>query len=172
MTTQAQINANRLNAQKAGVKTDAGKEIVRYNAIRHGVLQKTLIASEKDDAQAMLSLLLVEQEPHGVIENLLLESMVISYMRMQRAMQAEKAFLTQEFMPMIRYDSHTTDETDSIQVGNSEYGTLDKTYMRYITACERQFYRALHELQRVQALRKGIKPLSIAIDVFKDLENQ
>lgn len=170
MVTQAQLEANKQNAQKAGVKTDAGKDIVKYNAVRHGVLQKTLIATEKDEAQAMLSLLLMEYEPHGVIEDLLLETMVLSYMRMIRAVQAEKAYLTQgSFMPMIRYASDTTDK---IQVGNSEYGTLDKIYMRYITACERQFYRALHELQRVQSLRKGLKPSSIAVDVFRDLADQ
>ncbi len=113
-----------------------------------------MISTEKDEAQTILSLLLAEYEPHGVTEDLLLEPMVIAYMRMQRAIQAEKAFLTQGFMmPMIRY---TSEETDSIQVGNSEYETLDKTYVRYITACERQFYRALHELQRVQSLRKGL----------------
>lgn len=172
MVTQAQLEANKQNAQKAGVKTDAGKDITKYNAVRHGVLQKTLIATEKDEAQTMLSLLLMEYEPHGVVEDLLLETMVLSYMRMQRAIQAEKAFLTQEFMPMIRYDSDTTDITDTIHVGNSEYAMLDKTYMRYITACERQFYRALHEIQRVQSLRKGLKPSSIAVDVFRDLGDQ
>lgn len=72
-------------------------------------------------------------------------------------------------MPMIRYSS---EESDTIQVGNSEYGTLDKIYMRYITTCERQFYRALHELQRVQSLRKGLKPTSIAVDVLKDFGDQ
>ncbi len=174
MTTQAQILANRINAQSAGVKTDAGKDISKYNTIRHGVLQKTLIATEKDEAQTMLSLLLAEYEPHGVTEDLLIESMVLAYMRMQRAIQAEKAFLTQGMiMPVIRYASEETDKTDSvIQVGNSEYSILDKTYMRYITACERQFYRALHELQRVQSLRKGSKPTSIAVDVFRDLADQ
>jgi hypothetical protein len=173
METQAQITANKINFQNAGVKTDSDKEISKYNAIRHGVLQKTLIATEKDEVQTMLSLLLVEYEPHGVTDDLLLEAMVLAYIRMQRAIQTEKAFLTQGiFMPMIRYRSEETDKTDSIQVGNSEYEMLDKTYMRYITDGERQFYRALHEFQRVQSLRKGVKPSSIAVDLFKDIADQ
>ena len=172
MTTQAQINANKQNSQKAGVKTDTGKDISKYNAMRHGVLQRTLISTEIDEAQQMLSLLQVEYEPHGLTESLLIESIIVTYIRMQRAIQAEKAYLTQGFMPMIRYKEEETDETSSIQVSNSEYGILDKIYMRYITACERQFYRALHELQRVQALRKGLKPTSIAVDVLKDFGDQ
>jgi hypothetical protein len=172
MATQSQLNANRSNAQKAGIKTDIGKEISKYNAVRHGVLQRTLISTEKDEAQEILSLLQVEYEPLGITETLLLESIVVTYIRMQRAIQAEKAYLTQGFMPMIRYKDDKTDETDSIQVSNSEYGILDKIYMRYITACERQFYRALHELQRVQAIRKGLKPTSIAVDVLKDFGDQ
>jgi len=168
MVTQAQLDANKLNAKKAGVKSDTGKEISKYNAVRHGVLQKTLISTERDEAQAMLSLLVIEHEPQGILEDLLLESMVLAYMRMIRAIQAEKAVLTEGFMPMIRYDSNTSDETDNIEVGNSQYGMLDKIYMRYITSCERQFYRALHELQRVQDLRKGKRLSSVAVDIFKD----
>ncbi len=40
---------------------------------------------------------------------------------------------------------------------------------RYEAAIERSYYRALHELQRVQAARqKGVQPPSIAIDVTVD----
>ena len=38
--------------------------------------------------------------------------------------------------------------------------------LRYETTIERQIYRALHELQRLQAARKGARPLApIAVDV-------
>lgn len=50
MVTQAQLDANRHNSLKAGVKTDSGKAISKYNSIRHGVLRKTLIATENDEA--------------------------------------------------------------------------------------------------------------------------
>lgn len=169
MATEAQINANRQNALKAGVKTDAGKAVSKYNALRHGVLQKTLIATEQVEAQTILTSLIREYQPQGIVESLLIESAVLAYMRKQRAIQAEKAFLTQGMMPIIRFDGDDGKDTvEFIQVGNSEYETMDKTYMRYITGCERQFYRALHELQRVQELRKGRRPSSFAIDVIRD----
>lgn len=53
-----------------------------------------------------------------------------------------------------------------------EMDKLEKTYMRYITACERQFYRALHELQRVQAIRKGLRPTSMALDITSEIRSE
>lgn len=34
--SEKQLKANQKNAQKAGVKTDEGKAIVKYNALKHG----------------------------------------------------------------------------------------------------------------------------------------
>lgn len=170
MVTQAQLDANKRNSLKAGVKTDSGKSISKYNSLRHGVLRKTLIATENDEAIAIRDELLTEYQPQNMTEYLLIESMILAYMRKVRAIQAEKAFLTQGFMPMIRYSSEESDKSDTIQVGHSEYATLDKTYMRYITACDRQFYFALHELQRIQARRNGQHISSIAVDVINGKE--
>ena len=38
--SEKQLEANRKNAQKGGVKTEEGKSIVRYNALKHGLLAK------------------------------------------------------------------------------------------------------------------------------------
>ena len=49
-------------------------------------------------------------------------------------------------------------------------GQLDKTIVRYEIAIERSIYKALHELQRLQAARQGEKvpvPLAIDVDVSK-----
>ncbi len=36
--SQKQLEANKANAQKGGVKTEEGKQIVKYNALKHGLL--------------------------------------------------------------------------------------------------------------------------------------
>ena len=38
MLSQKQLKANRKNARKGGVKTDEGKAIAKYNALKHGLL--------------------------------------------------------------------------------------------------------------------------------------
>ena len=44
MATAAQIEANRLNAQKStGPKTDEGKARVRRNAVKHGMTARTIM---------------------------------------------------------------------------------------------------------------------------------
>lgn len=44
MSTNRQIQANRMNALKAtGPKTEVGKDIVAGNAIKHGILSKEVL---------------------------------------------------------------------------------------------------------------------------------
>ena len=40
--SEKQLKANRKNAQKGGVKTPEGKAIVKYNALKHGLLAKEI----------------------------------------------------------------------------------------------------------------------------------
>ncbi|GDX62465.1 hypothetical protein LBMAG33_7750 [Candidatus Levyibacteriota bacterium] len=167
MVTQTQLDANKRNSLKAGVKTDSGKEISKYNSIRHGVLRKTLIAAENDEAIVIRDELLTEYQPQTMTEYLLIESMILAYMRKVRAIQAEKAYLSDGVFPLVRFDQES-DETSSIDA--SSYSVLDSRFMRYSTACDRQFYFALHELQRIQARRNGQHISSMAVDVINDKE--
>lgn len=48
MTTEKQIEANRLNALKGGVKTGQGKAAVRLNAVSHGLLSKEVLLPGED----------------------------------------------------------------------------------------------------------------------------
>jgi len=47
MASEKQIEANKNNAKKGGVKTVEGKEVSRMNALKHGILSSELyICSE------------------------------------------------------------------------------------------------------------------------------
>ena len=49
MTSYPQIEANRRNALKStGPRTEAGKEISRRNAVRHGLTAETIITALED----------------------------------------------------------------------------------------------------------------------------
>lgn len=129
--------------KSGGPKTDEGKAISKYNALRHGILRKTLVESELEEAEIIRTNLLSGYQPQSITEELLIETMIISYIRRQRAfVESSKQWCIRECI-------------DIYEVTHNG---------RYITASDRQFYQALHGLQRIQSIRKGIKPTSIAVD--------
>lgn len=172
------------------MKTQDGKQISKYNSVRHGVLTQVLLPVENDEAQSMKNQLIDEYHPLTLTEDLLIETMVIAYIRRQRATNAEREFMMQVLNPAVYkervispplLDNPPVGDTISgikevilvkpaykAQVSPDDIENLDKTFDRYMTSCERQFFRALHELQRIQAIRKGLKPTSVAVDFISE----
>src|SRR5207245_9976948 len=75
MSSQKQIDANRLNAQKStGPNTPEGRDAVRFNALRHGLTAKhaALETETEHDFQEMLEAFEAEHKPTGPPENLLI----------------------------------------------------------------------------------------------------
>ena len=94
MTTELQITANQENSKlSTGAKTSEGKAIVAQNAIKHGLLSHKLILGEEDlDCWKILLNGLVETFlPVGMIEQLLVEKIAISFWRQRRLVGAEVA---------------------------------------------------------------------------------
>jgi len=94
MTTELQITANQENSKlSTGAKTSEGKTIVAQNAIKHGLLSHKLILGEEDlDCWKILLNGLVETLlPVGMIEQLLVEKIAISFWRQRRLVGAEVA---------------------------------------------------------------------------------
>ncbi|MBN2181111.1 MAG: hypothetical protein JW715_04295, partial [Sedimentisphaerales bacterium] len=79
MSTQAQINANRQNAQKStGPKTAEGKAAAAKNAVKHGLFaQEAVITGENpEDFSNLRQELLAELAPVGAMESILSERIV------------------------------------------------------------------------------------------------
>jgi hypothetical protein len=96
MATEAQIAANRLNAQKStGPRTDAGKAIVSRNAEKHTKLSRTLLVSSQShqESSSEFSTLCDEYyaslDPVGPLEEMLVDRIVSAVWRMRRAHHAE-----------------------------------------------------------------------------------
>lgn len=145
--SQKQLEANRENAKLGGVKTEEGKAISKYNALKHGLLsQEVLIKGE--DEKSLIDFgkkLRTELKPETELELLLVDRVVANFWRLRRAMTKEQESVFNDYKGM---------ENDA------------DTFFRYETMLERGIYKALHELQRIQAARNGEKPLApIAIDV-------
>ena len=151
-TSQKQIEANQENGKKGGVKTEEGKSVSRYNAIKHGILSKQILF-ESEDENELLELekrLRSELAPATEIELLLVDKIASNIWRLKRALSFEKddVIFTSDFDGTVGLKSDAD------------------RFFRYETMLERGIYKALHELERIQAKRNGEKvPLPIALDV-------
>jgi len=168
-TTLKQIEANRRNAIKStGPVTEDGKTIVSKNALKHGLLSQASI-SEVDEKKSELANLFQEMcekfKPEGELEKMLVDRIASCFWRLKRSVQIESAILSE----VDRYPGHSNSLSGAFKYNLAEFIT---TLNRYESMIERSFYKALHELQRVQAERNGLPTrLPIAIDVaVEDVE--
>src|SRR3974390_885016 len=105
MATPAQIRANRANAlRSSGPRTEAGREIAKMNALKHGLAAKELVIEHEDPAPPHPALaplragLIAEPQPVGQTESLLVEDLAVCWWRLQRARKYETEALKGTFM--------------------------------------------------------------------------
>ena len=97
--SEKQLEANKQNALKGGVKTAEGKEIVKYNALKHGLLAKEVVitigegAENPEEFNALLSDLMQQFRPEGTLEEILVEKIAVSYWRLRRAYKYEAGLI-------------------------------------------------------------------------------
>jgi len=100
--SKKQLEANKRNAQKGGVKTPEGKSIVKYNALKHGLLAKESVIAVGDGAEnpeefnALLEDLKAQLKPEGVLEEMLTEKIAVAYWRLRRAYKYEVGLIRNE----------------------------------------------------------------------------
>src|SRR5512136_761609 len=88
MATEAQIEANRANAQKStGPRTPEGKALVSQNAITHGLLARAGVIPGEDEHEfaAHREGLLQQLRPGAPLEEVLADRIVDFSWRLQRA---------------------------------------------------------------------------------------
>lgn len=170
-----QLEANRENAKLGGVKTEAGKAVSKYNAIKHGILRQAITEYERDLYQDFVDDLLEQLAPVGLTETILVERIAVCYLRLFRIAKVENEYMQSKLNPhivensfslLIKGDDRVIQEGYVPKMSLDTLEDLNEKILRYDTNIERSLYRALHELQRIQAARAGEKPPApIAIDV-------
>jgi len=168
MTSEKKAEANRRNALKStGPRTPEGKAAVRLNALRHGLRSEEILLPGEDE-QALRELdeyLRAELQPVGELENLLIDRVVAAYWRLRRLGRVEAGvFMQQSYGDVGDLDAYTLG-LSFISDGNG--ANAFSKLSRYEAGIERGLYKALHELQRLQAVRRadGNAPPPVAIDV-------
>lgn len=174
--SKKKTEANRKNALKSTGPKDTS--LTRLNALKHGILSKELIL-EGEDEKALQQLgkrLRTELAPQTELENIFVDRIVSSTWRLRRAIQVERDYIQAECDDCKHDDWHGTqrsrNEIWNLVVGR-ELGqsTTWLNLLRYETTLEKQIYKALHELMRLQSARQGEKPLvpiAIDVDISKD----
>lgn len=97
MATELQRRANRANALKStGPKTEAGKTVVRLNALRHGLLAAApvMVGEDSGEYAALCDRLNDELSPVGVLEEQIVLRMAGALWRLRRLSHIEAGLLT------------------------------------------------------------------------------
>jgi hypothetical protein len=176
MTTQAQILANRRNAQKStGPRTQKGKEIVSQNAVKHGLLACKNVISLEDKADFNLhrNRMLAELAPATPMESMLADRIVSLSWRLKRAgyfqnqtIDALNADIKSKPCTKprlsIKHDHSQADMNDSapdLSLGRVALRDFSNTrvldgLMRYERRIEQSLYKTILELQKLQIIGK------------------
>src|SRR5215472_11734669 len=92
MTSYRQIQANRRNALKStGPKTEAGKQVSRCNALRHGLTAETIVGSLEDaeDYKAFEAAITADYDAQSAVERELVLQLASILWRLRRATTME-----------------------------------------------------------------------------------
>jgi hypothetical protein len=168
MTSDKQIRANRRNARKStGPKTPHGKAAVSLNALKHGLLSGQILLPNEDEASLMqLSEHLHSQLlPVGELESILVDRIVAATWRLRRVLAVEAGVYEEQRFGFMGDEHGLGGAFIQDANGANAFSKLS----RYETTIERGLYKALHELQRLQAARHAeanvVPPLTVDVDV-------
>jgi len=157
--------SNRANALKStGPKTPEGKAASSKNATRHGAYSEAIpvLGEDLEAFEELRTGLEASVSPEGALEERLVDRLASLWWRLERAGRVERQgllVLQRDFGSKGRVDV-----SDSF-VTALNAGWMERL-MRYEGQLERSFFRTMHELERIQARRKGdVVPVPAAVDV-------
>ena len=165
MISERQQEANRRNAAKShGPTTPEGRAAVRHNALKHGLTAAEIIlptVEEKIDFEQFRAAFEEECQAVGPIEQVLVEDLVTARWRLNRIRKMEPGFfaLRREVLKDGITEFSTLDPQAQLALIVLDDARDTDTYgkmSRYEARFERSFYKALKELQRLQALRPAV----------------
>src|SRR6266481_2073689 len=104
MTSDIQIEANRLNARKStGPRTTNGKARVSANALKHGLTAHDIIMpyEKAEDFESFRSGLFSSLEPQGELEETLAERIAVDAWRLRRIPILEAALYRRRYQEVL-----------------------------------------------------------------------
>ncbi len=163
--SEKQLKANKKNAKKGGVKTADGKAIVKYNALKHGLLAKEIVVTVGDGAEnpeefnALLEDLQTQLAPAGTLEEMLVEKVAVAYWRLRRAYRYEVGLIRNEL-------DNATDDYYSGKTSSSGYNEqkTDDEIGREIEQLKETIESWKQDKKDFKKMHKAAKPLDKIFD--------
>jgi hypothetical protein len=170
MATQAQIIANRANAQSStGPRSSHGKAASAMNGLRHGFRSQSVLLPSEDPAeyQALLDELTEHFKPEDLTEDRCVREMVDAEWRLRRTRRNMEFALSQKYFELQTEFPETPDahlEAMAFEKLHREDASF-AYYLKYESKYERQYSRAYAEWTRYQLNRRNarIKNLQEAV---------
>ena len=161
MPSERQIEASRHNGGLShGPVTPEGKARSSRNAFKHGLSAKYHVIADEDQQEftQLLTCFLEEHHPDGQTELDLVQAMAVASWRLRRVRAMESGLFNRGLVNAKKWMKKDYDRLQPHERQAKVF--VDKmtelaTLGRYEGRLERSFYRALHELQRLQAARSG-----------------
>ncbi len=163
MASVAQLNANRLNAQRStGPRTEAGKANSRFNALTYGLEARSRVIPGEDPAQfeSLAAAYHSQFNPVGPLEDFLVESIVAADWNRRRYTLIE-AQLYRALMSAARRRLDAPKNPDPISELAAVFGDdvigakILQSAFRQLASAERSYFRALTQLRRAQNERRA-----------------
>ena len=166
-----------------GPRTAKGKARSSRNALKHGLTagEVLLPTEEAGEFAAFSEGLRASLAPVGELESMLAERIVVSAWRWRRVLRLERVHQVFQmentadeigrFGGLGRYSGLSEEGVEGLETESRIAALVN--LVRYEGAIERSLYRALHELERFQAARKGSPvalPVVVDVNVAVDSE--
>jgi hypothetical protein len=145
-----------------GVKTEEGKAISKWNALKHGILRESISEYEKLDYETLYNTLTEELEPKSMLESLCIEMIVNNYIKLFRINKGEKERMKAFLDPSIEFGITPLMTKEGYEpVVTPEGVTSLEAYSRYQTTAENRIYKAMIMLKALKnQVNKGENSLT------------
>ena len=153
MTTQSQIDANRRNSRKStGPRSAECKAASRFNALKTGIYAQSQVIPGEDpaDLETLTAEYRDEYQPDTPQERDLVDSLIYATWQLRRLRRVEAQLWRSRIMDAQKKVYSKLNE--SAPLGDIFERDANSFILagRRLDAADRAYYRALHELQRIQ----------------------
>jgi len=168
MTSPAQIDANRANAQQStGPATAAGKSAVRFNAMRHGLTSQVACMTweDREAFDKFCAGLIADYRPEGSAETQLAQSIAEDHWRLNRARAIEHNIFALGFASSTIAADSDNPQIDAALAQAQTFRDEGRTFSLitlYEQRINRNLQRNLDRLRQLQSDRRTARTHALA----------